>query len=39
MHEIFGTKPWITPIATAGSNISTISENTENDPIKQGTLL
>lgn len=30
MHEIFGTKPWVEPIAIAGSSIN-ISANTNND--------
>lgn len=30
MHEIFGTKSWVEPIATAGSSVNT-SANTNND--------
>lgn len=44
MHEIFGTKPWVEPIATARSSVNTsantnndITNNTENnDAIKSG---
>ncbi|XP_036148422.1 uncharacterized protein LOC118647488 [Monomorium pharaonis] len=40
MHEIFGTKPWVEPIATAGSGITDnndANENKENDnPGKSG---
>lgn len=41
MNEIFSTKPWVKPIATAGSSCNTdsdeINSNAENDnPIKTG---
>lgn len=44
MHEIFGTKPWVAPIATAGSSGSSINEDTNedtenDDSTKPGTLL
>lgn len=42
MHEIFGTKPFINPISTAGSGVTDTNNNTENqDPNKdsKGTLL
>jgi len=33
MHEIFGTKPWIEPQVTAGSNVSITNADVENkDP-------
>ncbi|EFN89262.1 uncharacterized protein LOC105185833 [Harpegnathos saltator] len=33
MHEIFGTKPWIEPLSTAGSDVNITNSDTENvDP-------
>lgn len=41
MNEIFGTKPWVKPIATAGSSCNTDNDETNSDaendiPIKTG---
>lgn len=37
MHEIFGQKPWVEPLATAGSSVTETKDNIENDnPTRQG---